>query len=236
MNFTNRSPLAVGAYIISVLAIIIVSILASALNSRHETEPQEEQPCTTSTITIVSSSTTLSTTTSTRTPTKTTNTTTTTSTTTVATTTVLESTAPTEPQTEPPAPEPVYEELALEPVYEEPAPVEPAATSGSPITDYEVILLRNVVAREYGSDWVSVPEKAKVVAVVMNRVNNPKFPNTIEGVLTQPYQFSGYWACNYEWSNVTQSVRDAVDYYFVHPEEFGAWTGMWGDGTWNHFY
>lgn len=105
-----------------------------------------------------------------------------------------------------------------------------------PISDYERTLLRNVVAREYGSDWISVPEKAKVVSVVMNRVNNPQYPNTIEGVLTQPNQFSGYYACNYEWSNVTDSVREAVDYYFEHQDEFGNWTGFWGDGQSNHFY
>jgi hypothetical protein len=131
------------------------------------------------------------------------------------------------------------EEYIPEEPQPEPAPeyVEPQVVdTGLPITDYERTLLRNVVAHEYGSDWVSVQEKAKVVAVVINRVNNPKFPSTIEGVLTQPYQFSGYWACSYEWSTVTQSVRDAVDYYFAHPEEFGGWTGFWGDGHWNYFY
>lgn len=126
-----------------------------------------------------------------------------------------------------------------EPVYVEPqteyiAPVEQDYSNG--ITDYERILLNNIVASEYGSNWVSVPEKAKVVAVVMNRVNSGGYPNSIEGVLTQPYQFSGYYACDYEWSNVTQSCREAVDYYFNHQDEFGNWTGFWGDGTYNHFY
>ena len=112
-----------------------------------------------------------------------------------------------------------------------------------PISDYERTLLRNVVASEYGSDThgyggapVTPYERACVVAVVMNRVNDSRYPNTIEGVLTQPNQFSGYWACNYEWNTVTNNVRDGVDYYFEHPEEFGSWTGFYGDGRYNYFY
>ena len=127
-----------------------------------------------------------------------------------------------------------------DPVYVEPQTeyiaVGMSYNNNAPITDYERILLNNVVANEYGSDWVSVPEKAKVVAVVMNRVNSGSYPNTIEGVLTQPSQFSGYYACNYEWSSVTPSVREAVDYYFAHQDEFGGYTGFWGDGYSNHFY
>ena len=129
--------------------------------------------------------------------------------------------------------QPVAEEPQPEP---QPEPQSEPINNGLPITDYERTLLRNVVAHEYGSNWVSTYEKAKVVAVVMNRVYSPKYPNTIESVLTQPDQFTGYWACSYEWSSVTQSCRDAVDYYFAHPDEFGAWLGFWGDGTYNHFY
>lgn len=117
----------------------------------------------------------------------------------------------------------------------EPNPLEQTYTE-LPISDYERTLLCNVVAREYGSDWVSVYDKACVVATVMNRVNSPQFPNTIEGVLTQPYQFSGYYACNYEWSNVTDSVRESVDYYFNHQDEFGNYLYFYGDGTHNYFY
>lgn len=179
----------------------------------ENTGTQGEQPTTTEVYTectTTSTSTTSSTTTSTNT------------TTTVATMTTAE---------------PTTQKIVSESIVQtEPttAWVEPKPTE-LPITDYERTLLRNVVAREYGSDWVSVYDKACVVAVVINRVNSPLFPNTIEGVLTQPYQFSGYYACGYEWSNVTDSVREAVDYYFAHPEEFGNWLYFWGDGYQNHF-
>lgn len=241
----NRSPLSVGATFILSSIIIILMILvthsnmdsAATKNSREEAE----EVCTTSSIvTTEISSTTSSTTSSTKTTTKMTSTTTTTSTTTATTTTtVQENTVLTEPITEPPAPEPQPEPVQE---YVEPQPESQPESQSEPInnglliTDYERTLLRNVVAHEYGSNWVSTYEKAKVVAVVMNRVYSPKYPNTIESVLIQPDQFTGYWACSYEWSSVTQSCRDAVDYYFAHPEEFGAWLGFWGDGTYNHFY
>jgi len=35
-----------------------------------------------------------------------------------------------------------------------------------------------------------------VVDVILNRVDDPDFPDTIEGVITQPYHFSSYWDGN----------------------------------------
>lgn len=107
--------------------------------------------------------------------------------------------------------------------------------SDLPITETERILLCNLVGREYGSDYVPISEKAKVVAVVMNRVNSSLFPNTIYEVLTQPYQFSGYIASDEYSYQVTDSVIEAVDYYFAHIEEFGDWLYFEGDNVWNYF-
>lgn len=132
-------------------------------------------------------------------------------------------------------PEPVTEPTCTEPICEQ-------TNNDLPISDYEKILLRNVVASEYGSDYhgyggapVTPYERACIVAVVMNRLRNPNFPNTIEGVLTQPNQFNGYYACNYEWNTVTDNVRAGVDYYFEHPDEFGNWLSFEGDGRYNYF-
>ena len=117
--------------------------------------------------------------------------------------------------------------------YVEPVPETPAL----PITEYERILLCNVVAREYGANYVPTAEKAKVVAVVMNRVRDPRFPNDIYSVLTQPYQFSGYVAYSSYTSKVTNDVIAAVDYYFNHTNEFSSTIlYFYGDGRWNHFY
>lgn len=35
-----------------------------------------------------------------------------------------------------------------------------------------------------------------VVDAILNRVDDPDFPDTIEGVITQPYHFSSYWDGN----------------------------------------
>ena len=74
----------------------------------------------------------------------------------------------------------------------------------------------------------------------MNRVNSPRFPNTIYDVLTQPYQFTGavgYVNLGTYSSSVTQSVKDAVTLYFTDTESFTqGYLGFWGDGYSNHFY
>lgn len=195
----------------TVLAISFLLLASTGCSRDKDTGTQAEQPTTTTEVTTCTSTT----------SSVTTMTVEATTTSTVATTLRIETTVPMTETAVLIEAETVYEKSEYD--------------NCLPITDYEVILLRNVVANEYGSDWVSIPEKAKVVAVVMNRVNSPLFPNTIEGVLMQPQQFTGYWACNYEWSTVTQSVRDAVDYYFANPAEFGNWLYFYGDGYSNYF-
>ncbi|MBR1824041.1 MAG: cell wall hydrolase [Ruminococcus sp.] len=109
-----------------------------------------------------------------------------------------------------------------------------------PITDEEYIILCNAVANEAGSDWISVYDKARVVEVIMNRVNSGQFPNTIYGVLAQPFQFEG----SYSYVNlgtfssiVTDAVKEAVDLYFSSPESFSeGYFYFYGDGYQNYFY
>lgn len=129
-----------------------------------------------------------------------------------------------------------------EPYVPEPAVADASTDSGLSISEYERVLLCNVVANEYGSDWVSVYDKACVVATVMNRVADSQFPSTIEGVLTQPRQFSGYWCSSSYFPTVTQSCIDAVNYYFEHSSEFpyylyfdGGHYAADGSGPYNYF-
>lgn len=184
--------------------------------------------CTTPTTTIVTSTTTQSTTTNTTTTiimteSKMMNT--------QITTTVQENIV----QTEPVEYEYEYEYESDNIIIEE-TKSSPVAESYLPITEYERTLLINLVANEAGSDWISIYDKACVVACVMNRINSPDFPNTIEEVLTQPYQFSGYYASSYYYSTVTDACIEAVDYYFNHPSEFGSWLYFEGNGTNNYFH
>ena len=139
-------------------------------------------------------------------------------------------------------PEPEVVPEPTEPYVPEPAVADTSTDSGLPVSEYERVLLCNVVANEYGSDWVSVYDKACVVATVMNRVADSQFPSTIEGVLTQPYQFSGYWCSSSYYSTVTQSCIDAVNYYFEHSSEFpyylyfdGEHYAADGSGPYNYF-
>ncbi|MBR1384361.1 MAG: cell wall hydrolase [Ruminococcus sp.] len=126
---------------------------------------------------------------------------------------------------------------------EESAPAEePQETEDSKaitVSDSDYILLCNVVAYEYGADFVPVYDKALVVEVVMNRVNSSRYPNNIYDVLTQYNQFTGCWnyvnlgTFSYK---VTDSVKAAVDLYLSDPTQFDhGYIGFWGDGYWTHF-
>lgn len=104
------------------------------------------------------------------------------------------------------------------------------------VSNWEYTLLVNLVAREYGSDYVPTKEKAKVVATVMNRVNDSAFPNTIYDVITQPNQFEGYLPTDTYTYQVTDDCIAAVNYYFEHTDEFGDYKFFYGDSVWNYFY
>lgn len=121
--------------------------------------------------------------------------------------------------------------------YNDPTPV---VASDTGLSDYDKRLLAEITCHEYGSDWVSTAEKAKIVAGVMNRVNSSIWPNTVYDVLMQDGQFHGSWDGGYGyWPGCIEPNADswaAVDYYFAHTSEFGSWTSWWGDGVYNHFY
>ena len=121
--------------------------------------------------------------------------------------------------------------------YVEPTPV---VANNTGITDYERQLLAEITCHEYGSNWISTAEKAKIVAGVMNRVYSPAYPNDIYSVLMQDGQFHGSWDGGHGyWPGCITPNEDswaAVDYYFAHQSEFGSWTSWSGDGQWNYFY
>ncbi len=110
---------------------------------------------------------------------------------------------------------------------------------GLPISESDFILLCNAVGNEAGSNWISEYDKAYVVEVIMNRVNDPRFPNTILGVLTQPYQFTGSSSYVYLGTysrHVTESVKNAVRLYFSDPSQFSqGFLYFHGDGYRNYF-
>lgn len=127
------------------------------------------------------------------------------------------------------------EEYSSEECYNEEESESDYAAQGSyNISDWEYTLLCRIVSSEYGSDWVPVEEKAKIVASVMAMVYNPNYPDTIEGVLDVacvPWGFNKYY--DYYMSD---SIYAAVDYYFTSGAYDGWTCTSWsGDGTWNYF-
>ncbi len=151
---------------------------------------------------------------------------------------------PTEPETvtEPEAETTTeeYSEPDTEPATEDAVVTVPdSPASGLPISESDFILLCNVVAHEAGSHWIGSYEKAYVAEVVMNRVYSPLYPNTVYGVLTQPYQFSGssaYVNLGTYSGYVTESVKEAVRLYFTEPDSFTqGYMSFYGDGVRNYF-
>ena len=114
-----------------------------------------------------------------------------------------------------------------------------------PITESEKFQLCNVLGREYGADWVSIPEKAKVIAVIMNRVRSNSYDfrnvNTIDAVLSQPNQFGGNHGgvpMDSYTKKVTPSVKLAVLYYFYvaqYDSSYSSYMFYYGDGWKNYF-
>jgi len=103
-------------------------------------------------------------------------------------------------------------------------------------SEWDITLLRKIVSSEYGADWVSVEEKAKIVASVMAQKRHG-LASTIEGCLDRsckPWGFDKYY--DYYMSD---SIIAAVDYYFEHENDvFAGWEyDSWnGNGWTNSFY
>ena len=76
-------------------------------------------------------------------------------------------------------------------------------------TEYsEIELLERVVEAEAGNQ--GLVGKRLVVAVIYNRVESEKFPNTIQGVLTSPHQFSTVWNGAVDKVTVTDETKSAI--------------------------
>lgn len=108
------------------------------------------------------------------------------------------------------------------------------------ISDYDYTLLCKITANEYGG-MADVYERAKVVASVMNMVNDSRWPNTVEAVLDRscaPWGFNKYNEYFCSGSIHYSSMSDAVDYYLNNPDVFADWTcNQWyGNGRTNTFY
>lgn len=133
--------------------------------------------------------------------------------------------------------------------YEEPKPV--TTDTAIAVTDYEYIMLCNLVAGEYGSDCVSTYDKGAVVATVIHRLwEGTRWtggaPASIYNVIAAPYQYDGKYLSGSYSSRVTQSCKDAVTYalnnihdydYYCNPDGTSIYmiNSFYGDGRYNWF-
>lgn len=65
----------------------------------------------------------------------------------------------------------------------------PEMIEKSKYTAEELDLLARVIWSEAGSDWLTDEHQRAVASVVINRVNDDRFPNTIKDVVYQPGQY-----------------------------------------------
>lgn len=115
--------------------------------------------------------------------------------------------------------------------------VEIKQTTSLPITEQEWILVANVVSHEAGSKWIGEYERACIVAAIMNRVKDPRFPNTIDAVLHQPYQFFDVPYYRVDYSGIGYApIDNAIRAYFSGKYNCGNINSWSGNGRNNSFY
>lgn len=86
-----------------------------------------------------------------------------------------------------------------------------AAINGRPYTLEELNLLSKLVATEMGADWVPDWSQRAVVSIVINRVKDKRFPNTIRDVLYQPGQFNP-WSYAFIYAKPSNKILSNVKY------------------------
>jgi hypothetical protein len=106
-----------------------------------------------------------------------------------------------------------------------------------PISEQDYILIANVISHEAGSSWISTYNRSQIVAAIMNRVSDSRFPNTVDGVVHQqgqmfdvPYYRVDYSGIGYE------PIDEAIEMYFSGEYDYGSITSWWGNGVENVFY
>lgn len=170
----------------------------------------------------------------TSTSTVTTSSTSTSTTSTITTTTTEETTSTsttTQMTTVPQSTAPIEEEVIVEPIYTE------SGFTELPITKQEFTLIANVVSHEAGSAWISEYERACIVACIMNRIADPRFPGTIDSVVHQPYQMFDVPYYRVDYSGIGyEPIDNAIYAYFNGAYNCGSINSWSGDGRHNYFY
>jgi len=83
-----------------------------------------------------------------------------------------------------------------------------------PYSDEEIYLIALVTLAE--AEGECEEGKRLVIDTILNRVDSPHFPNTVEEVIYQPYQFSSMWNDRYTRVTVTDDICDLVREEIYH--------------------
>lgn len=78
-----------------------------------------------------------------------------------------------------------------------------------PFADKELEMLAITIYKEAGADSISDKVRLMVGTVVLNRVADSRFPNTIEEVLTQPSQYSDFSRYGIRWPERANNPNEA---------------------------
>ena len=108
-------------------------------------------------------------------------------------------------------------------------------------TENDVIICAKLLTKEAGG-VASITEKSGVIWVVLNRVASSRYPDTIEGVITEPYQFEGWHQETEPYDECLELARDVLDRWNLEmngftdvgrtlPEDYLFFTGD-GDHNW----
>ena len=96
---------------------------------------------------------------------------------------------------------------------------------------------------EAGSSWISKEDKAKVAWTICNRVDDPRWPDSISDVVVQRNQFYGYSASNPVQDECYEIALDVLNRWAlektgvdVYREVSKAVVAFYGDGYANYFY
>ncbi len=107
-------------------------------------------------------------------------------------------------------------------------------------TEADVIALAQMLYGE--ARGCTVDNQMKCVWCVLNRVDDSRFPDTIQGVLSQPSQFHGYSPDFPVWDELKEVARDVLTRWSLEKQGVAVErelpsTYLWftGDGVQNHF-
>lgn len=206
----------------ALVAISLLTICGMAAASQRSTDTEVSQPTTTTEVTGTECTTTSTTTNSTTSSTTTAETTTASRIATTTTTTVWENTPAIETQP-----------YVVEPQTE----TEVQSAGDLPISEQDYILIANVISHEAGSSWISTYNRSQIVAAIMNRVSDSRFPNTVDGVVHQQGQMFDVPYYRVDYSGIGhEPIDEAINMYFSGEYDYGSITSWYGDGVNNYFY